>query len=85
MTIYPKFRLEHLPRIPVGSGETLAGTISRDDFEYFLGQLPSPTGPGPNRLPYELLRYAPETAKRVTFWTPPARYRPVSLQDCADL
>jgi hypothetical protein len=49
------FRLEHLPRIPVGSGETLAGAISRDDFEYFLGQLPFRTGPGPDRLPYEML------------------------------
>ena len=57
------FRLEHLPRIPVGSGETLAGAISRDDFEYFLGQLPFRTGPGPDRLPYEMLRYAPEPLK----------------------
>jgi hypothetical protein len=57
------FRLEHLPRIPVGSGETLAGAISRDDFGYFLWQLPFRTGPGPDRLPYEMLRYAPEPLK----------------------
>ena len=56
-------RLEHLPRIPVGSGETLAGAISRDDYDYFVRQLPCRTAPGPDRLPYEMLRCAPEPLK----------------------
>jgi hypothetical protein len=32
--------LQHIPRIPVNSAETLAGATSREDFEYIMGQLP---------------------------------------------
>jgi hypothetical protein len=54
-------QMKHFPRIPADSGETLAGAISREDFE--LQQLPRRRAPGPDRLPYELLRYAPERLK----------------------
>ncbi len=50
-------QMEHIPRIPADSGETLVGAISREDS--FLAEGPR----GPDRLPYELLRYAPEPLK----------------------
>ncbi len=40
--------------------ETLWGAISKDDFAYFLGQLPGRTAPGSDQMPYEMLRYSPE-------------------------
>jgi hypothetical protein len=45
------FRLQHIPRIPVYAMETLAGAISREDSEYFVGQVPCRKAPGPDGLP----------------------------------
>ena len=56
-------RLDAFPRVPADSVETLRGAISKEDFEYFLGQLPCRTAPGPDMMPYELLRHAPEPLK----------------------
>jgi hypothetical protein len=41
----------------------LSGAISKDDFAYFLGQLPGRTAPGLDQMPYEMLRYSPESLR----------------------
>jgi hypothetical protein len=54
------FRLNNVPRIPSVSVKTLWGAISKDDIEYFLGQLPGRTALGSVQMLYETLRYSPE-------------------------
>ena len=57
------FRLGNIPRIPADSMETLGGAVSKEDLEHFMGQLPCRKAPGPDGIPYELLRCAPESLK----------------------
>ena len=57
------FRTEGIPRVPPDAGETLRGAISETDFEFLLQQLPNKRAPGPDGLPFELLRHAPDGMK----------------------
>jgi ribonuclease HI len=53
----------HVPRVPPDSGATLQGAITSEDFDFFLGTLPLRTMPGPDCLPYELLKSSPQQFK----------------------
>ena len=57
------FRLDNIPRVPADSVETLRGGVSKEDLEHFEGDLPCRKAPGPDGIPYELLRCAPESLK----------------------
>jgi hypothetical protein len=50
-------------RIPHDSKGLLRAPISSDDLDYCLGQLPNNSAAGPDRLPYELLKGAPDAFK----------------------
>ena len=50
-------------RIPTDSAESLRSPISCDDLNYCLGQSPYGRAPGPDHLPYELLKGAPDQLK----------------------
>ena len=56
------FSTAGIPRIPVGA--TLRGPISRADLDWYIGTLRHGRAPGPDEIPYELLRYAPEELKQ---------------------
>ena len=58
---------EHIPRVPPDRGEALSGAISWEDFVTFLGQLPNQSAPGPDGIPYELWKGAPEPLRRALF------------------
>jgi hypothetical protein len=51
----------------VPAGETLRGPITREDFEWQIGQLRRGKAPGPDEVPYELLATAPEAFKDTPF------------------
>jgi len=57
------FTTEGIPRIPPDARETLRGAIMADDFEFLLNQLPNNRAPGPDGLPFEILRHAPPSVK----------------------
>ena len=59
------FCTDSIPRVPPGAGETLRGAISMADFEFLLEQLPNWRAPGPDGLPFELLKHAPADVKKV--------------------
>ena len=56
-----------IPRVPPDSGEALRGPISWEDFVFFLGQLPNRSAPGPDGIPYELWKGAPEPLWKALF------------------
>jgi hypothetical protein len=51
--------------VPHDAGATLQGAITEEDFEFFLKTLPSRKAPGPDGVPYELLKCAPAQLKEV--------------------
>jgi hypothetical protein len=53
-----------IPRVPPSARETLRGAITAADFEFVVGQLPNNRAPGPDGLPFELLRHAPDSMKQ---------------------
>ena len=59
------FNTEGIPRVPNGSGASLRGPISSEDFEHLLRTLPRKSAPGDDQLPYELLTDAPAAMKAV--------------------
>ena len=59
------FPLRSIPRVPHDAGATLQGAITEEDFEFFLNTLPSRKAPGPDGVPYELLKCAPAQLKEV--------------------
>ena len=59
------FCTDGIPRVPPHAGETLRGAISMADFEFLLALLPNLRAPGPDELPFELLKHAPDGVKRV--------------------
>jgi hypothetical protein len=64
----PTLRTSHsvltgIPRVPPSARETLRGAITAADFDFAMGQLPNNRAPGPDGLPYEILRHAPESMK----------------------
>ena len=54
-------------RIPLDSVESLLDPISSDDLDYCLCQSPYNSAQGPDRLPFELLKGAPDAFKE-TLW-----------------
>lgn len=58
------WNLEGVPRVPHESGETLRGAITWEDFVFYLGKLPNNKAPGPDSIPYELWKHAPDPLKR---------------------
>ena len=54
-----------VPRVSPGSGETLREAVSLQDFEFLLRQLPNNRAPGPDGLPYELIKEAPDSLKSI--------------------
>jgi hypothetical protein len=52
-----------IPQVPPSARETLCGAITAADFEFYLGQLPINRAPGPDGLPFEILRHAPDSMK----------------------
>ena len=56
-------RTEDIPRVPPDAGETLRGAITAADFDFLLGEQPTRRAPGPDMIPSELLRAAPDSMK----------------------
>jgi hypothetical protein len=54
-----------IPQVSPGSGESLRGAITMEDFEFLLRQLPNNRAPGPDGLPYELIKEAPDSLKSI--------------------
>ena len=54
-----------IPRVSPGPGETLRKAVSMEDFEFLLRQLPNNRAPGPDGLPYELIKEAPDSLKNI--------------------
>ena len=54
-----------IPRVSPDSRESLRETISMEDFEFLLRQLPNNRAPGPDGLPYELIKEAPNSLKSI--------------------
>ena len=52
-----------IPCVSPSARETLRGAITAADFEFALGQLLNNRAPGPDGIPYEILRHAPESMK----------------------
>jgi ribonuclease HI len=52
-----------IPRVPPSARETLRGGVTAADFEFVVGQLPNNRAPGPDGLPFEILRHAPDSMK----------------------
>ena len=52
-----------IPRVPPSALETLRGAITVADFDFILGQLLNNRAPGPDGLPFEILRHAPDSMK----------------------
>ena len=52
------FNTDGVPRVP--SGATLRGPIARQDLKHLLGKLANGRAAGPDEVPYELLKAAPE-------------------------
>jgi len=50
-----------IPRIPAGA--TLRGPVARNDLDWYLATLSNGLAPGPDEVPYELLKFAPEELK----------------------
>ena len=59
------FDTDDIPRVPPLSGATLRGSVTQEDFIYFLKTLPRHSAPGPDQIPYELLNDAPDCMKQV--------------------
>jgi hypothetical protein len=59
LSFYP----DGIPRVPPSARETLRGAITAADFEFALGQRLNNCAPGPDGIPYEILRQAPESMK----------------------
>ena len=55
------FDTNGIPKMP--AGVTLRGPITREDLDWYLGTLRNGRAPGPDEVPYELLKLAPEKLK----------------------
>mmetsp|Transcript_37221 Transcript_37221/g.99058 ORF Transcript_37221/g.99058 Transcript_37221/m.99058 type:complete len:2324 (+) Transcript_37221:2749-9720(+) len=53
------WEFKKLPRIPPTAKETLRSPITMEDLDFYLQHLPDNRAPGPDGLPYELLKHAP--------------------------
>ena len=56
-------RHAEIPRVPRDSGETLRDPVASDDYDYLLSQLLNGLAPGPDAIPYELWKGAPDALK----------------------
>ncbi len=52
-----------IPRVPPSARETLRGAITAVDFEFALGQLLNNSAPGPDGIPFEILRLRPACSR----------------------
>jgi hypothetical protein len=59
------FALPDTPKIPVQDEVHLCGPISREDLDFYVSRLPRNKAPGPDGLPYELIKDAPDSLKDV--------------------
>jgi len=56
-------RHAEIPRVPRDSGETLRDPVASDDYDYLVSQLLNGLAPGPDAIPYELWKGAPDALK----------------------
>jgi ribonuclease HI len=56
-----------LPILPAGCQERLRGAIAREDFDHYRSTLPNNKAPGPDGLPYELIKSGPEPLVSLIF------------------
>ena len=58
---------DRFPRVPAEASESLTRPISREDLAWYLSTLPSRKAPGPDGMPYELLKYGPPSVREAVF------------------
>lgn len=53
------WEIKNLPKVPSDARESLRAPITMNDLDFYLQHLPDNRAPGPDGLPYELLKHAP--------------------------
>ena len=53
-----------IPRVPPHAEETLRGAVMIEDYDFLMTQLPNRKAPGPDEIPYEMWKSAPDSLRR---------------------